>query len=111
MPVRADIQERPQFAVEVADEDGRFEQVEGDEVAGPCEVAFDRERMPRGVEQVAEFRPVLGFGGVVFGPQQVAKVMLVGEHRGVGKRGRWVRPAFNRGQAIVPIAPMLPKAR
>ena len=35
--VRADVEERPQFAVEVADKDRRVEQVEGAEVAGPGE--------------------------------------------------------------------------
>ena len=48
VPVRADVEEGPELAIEVAEQDGRFEQIEGEEVAGPGQLTDRRDRMPGG---------------------------------------------------------------
>jgi hypothetical protein len=79
--VRTDVQESAQLAIKIANDDGRFEQVESHEVAWPGEFIQGRQGMPGGTEEMLQFFAVLRFGKVVFGLQKMAQICLMSKHR------------------------------
>ena len=79
--MRADVQKGPQLTIEVANQDRSLKEIERDEVAGMSEVCRRGDGMPRGKKEMTKFRAILLLGEILIGSKNVAKVVLIREHR------------------------------
>jgi hypothetical protein len=66
--MRADVQEGPQLAVEIANENGSAKHVDREKVPGSSQVAGRRDGMPRGQEKVPQLGLILFLRVIAFGP-------------------------------------------
>jgi hypothetical protein len=78
--VSADVEEGEQLAIDIADEEGPAEQVEGEVIAGARQLGAGGDEVPGGQEKALDLRIVGGLRIILSRAQDVAELVLMKEH-------------------------------